>query len=160
MWHEWILTRKSLCWSTKQKIDHPTTGGMQGPRLLPQAGQSKGRDKPYGPNIHGTGYPGGCDKPCNAYRYWSVTIIDKPSSQKDDLDTSKYKDWIEWTNINIDCSQESPHNKSGSTKPYRVHTHKSSTKQYYLLQTIKVALIKLYRLFLATDLRDEPRITD
>ena len=28
------------------------------------------------------------------------------------------------------------------------------------LQTSKVALIKLCRLFLATDLRDEPRITD
>ena len=36
---------KSLCLSTKRKIDRPTTHGMQGPRLLPQAGQSKGRDK-------------------------------------------------------------------------------------------------------------------
>ena len=68
--------------STKQKIGRPTTRGMQGSRLLPQAGQSKGRDKLYGPNIHGTGNLDWCDKPCNAYRYWSVTIIDKPSSQK------------------------------------------------------------------------------
>ena len=98
-------------------------------QLHPQVGQSKSHDKSYGPNIHVAGNLGGSDKPCNAYRYWSVTIIDRPSSQKYDMDTSKYTDWIEWIDIDIDYSQDSPHNKSGSTKQYMVHTHKSSTEQ-------------------------------